>query len=128
MRTTHINALATRTNKWWVAEFSIDGREYGTQAHRLDLLEPMILDAAALMTGRDSAEFQVSLTIDAPQYSQPVEAYKRAAHIAREAEAEAAQVSRETVQFLRSQHLPMRDIGALMGISPQRVSQLAKAQ
>ncbi|MFY9262591.1 MAG: hypothetical protein GX483_01965 [Actinomycetaceae bacterium] len=122
-----IEARAIRDNPWWVAEFAIEGREYGTQARRLDLLEGMIRDAAALMTGRAKDSFDIRLTVEDEYVKQLVSAYQESARIAREAEAVAAASSRRAVRELRARNMSMRDIGKLMGISVQRVSQLAKA-
>ncbi|MDD7464622.1 MAG: hypothetical protein PUK59_00010 [Actinomycetaceae bacterium] len=125
--TTRINATAIRDGSWWIAEFTLNGREYGTQAKRLDQLESMVKDAAALMSGEPEDSFSVSFVIDMPQYMDAVNAYKEAAMRAREADEAAAQASRAAVRMLRDTQLPMRDIGTLMGISAQRVSQLARA-
>lgn len=125
---THIDARAIRDDDWWIAEFNLDGHEYGTQAKRLDLLEGMVKDAAALMSGQPEDSFSVSFVIDMPQYLESVNAYKSAAQRAREADDVAARASRDAVRALREANLSMRDIGTLMGISVQRVSQLAKAQ
>lgn len=48
-----IQAEAVKDGQWWVAEFSLDGRAYGTQARRIDQLQDMVADAAALMSGAD---------------------------------------------------------------------------
>lgn len=77
------------------------------------------------MTDRDEDTFTVDVVVDAPDYLQVVEDYKTAAAAAQEA-AEAAQgASRAAVARLRVAGLPVRDVATLMGVSPQRVSQLA---
>ena len=58
---TLIEANAVRDDGWWVAEFSLEGKEFGTQARRLDQLESMIKDAASLMTGEPAEEFDVNI-------------------------------------------------------------------
>ncbi|SPT53735.1 Uncharacterised protein [Actinomyces bovis] len=52
--------------------------------------------------------------------------YKDRAKEAAAAEAKAASASRIAVAVLRQDGLPVRDVALLMGISPQRVSQLAR--
>lgn len=121
-----IKATATHSDGWWVAEFSIDGRTYGTQAKRIDKLEDMIFDAATLMTGQPETEFEIELEMAVPQFKSLVDEYRARAEDASRAEQVASETSRRTVKALRKANLSMRDIGALMGISPQRVSQLAK--
>lgn len=123
---THINATATRCDGWWSADFTINNREYGTQARRLDQLEAMIKDAAALMTGQPEETFAVTIE----PCGLPLEAinrYKNATKAAQEAEQELSASSRAAVRFLTQAGLSMRDIGSIMGVSVQRVSQLAKA-
>lgn len=61
---TQINATATRTSGWWVANFTVGGHEYGTQARRLDQLEHMVKDAAALMTDQPEDSFTVHIDIE----------------------------------------------------------------
>lgn len=57
-----INVTATRDGKWWVAEFVINGHEYGTQAKHLSQIPAQVADAASLMTGQNAEAFTVMLT------------------------------------------------------------------
>lgn len=122
-----IRVSAVRDDGWWVGTFTLDGREMGTQARRLDQLEAMVLDAAALMTDRPESDFTALVKVEDPRYADLVDEYRARAEVAAEAEALAARTSRETVAALREDGLPMRDVARLMGISTQRVSQLAHA-
>ncbi|WP_196717427.1 hypothetical protein [Actinomyces trachealis] len=120
---TAIKATVQRDGKWWVVDFTIDGHEYATQARQLDQVEAMVKDAAALMTDRN--EDTVTVDVNAPDYLEVVEDYRAAATAANNT-AEAAQgASRAAVTRLRAAGLPVRDVATLMGVSPQRVSQLA---
>ena len=107
--TTQIHATAERGNGWWVVTFSVDGTEFGTQAKRLDQINDI--------------DYEVT---DA-RYVDLVNEYKIRAHEALEAEHEAASASRRAVAAMREDGLPLRDVASMMGISPQRVSQLAHA-
>ena len=122
-----IRVSAVRDEGWWVGTFTVDGREMGTQARRLDQLEAMVLDAAALMTDRPESDFIALVEVEDQRYADLVDEYRARAEAAAEAEALAARTSRETVAALREDGLPMRDVARLMGISTQRVSQLAHA-
>lgn len=124
---TDITAHAIRENGWWVADFTCDGKEYGTQAKRLDQLMDMVKDASALMTGRPEDTFDVHIVVDMAEYISEVEKYKEAAAQARDAEAKVAAASRSAVAKLKKANLGVRDIATLMGVSPQRVSQLSHA-
>ncbi len=58
---TSLDTTVTRDRNWWVAECTFHGKEYGTQARRLDQIEEMVKDAAALITG-DSVSPLTSLS------------------------------------------------------------------
>ncbi|MDY5151354.1 hypothetical protein R6G85_02480 [Actinotignum urinale] len=122
--TTTITAKVTRDNGWWVAFFTLNGIEYGTQARRLDQLDTMIKDAINLVTDKPGSDVEVSLKLDMPEVSELVDDYKAKVRISREAESVASQASRHTVNVLRSLGLTVRDVASLMDISAQRVSQL----
>lgn len=124
---TKINATATRHNGWWVAEFAINGKEYGTQAKRLDLLDHMIRDAASLMTGTSQDAFEINIEISGLQNPELIDAYKTASLNAKKAEEQLSTTSRKAIKTLTASGLSMRDIGTIMGISMQRVSQLANS-
>lgn len=123
---THIDATATRNKGWWVADFTVNNHDYGTQARRLDQLEAMIKDAAALMTGQPEESFTISLALDGIP-TDAVNRYKNAFKAAREAEQELSCSSRNAVHLLTQAGLSMRDVGSIMSLSAQRVSQLAKS-
>ena len=125
--TTQIHATAERGNGWWVVAFSVDGTEFGTQAKRLDQINDMVADAASLMTGRPESDFIIDYEVTDARYVDLVNEYKIRAHEALEAEHEAASASRRAVAAMREDGLPLRDVASMMGISPQRVSQLAHA-
>ncbi len=65
--TTQINALATKIDNWWIAEFTIDGHEYGTQAKQFHQLEAMIKDAFNLLTGLPQTECLINISINVNQ-------------------------------------------------------------
>lgn len=122
---TKINATATRINGWWNVEFELGGREMGTQSRRFNQVDSMVKDAAALMTGESEASFTVEVRLNAPAYNALVGEYQQAAREAKEAEMRVASLSRKTVKVLREDGLSVKEVSALMGLSPQRISQLA---
>ncbi|WP_406709507.1 hypothetical protein [Trueperella pyogenes] len=123
---TLIKATATHAGRWWIGEFTIDGREYGTQARRLDQLEAMIKDATSLMTNEEPDTFTVAITPVGIPFS-IVSEYHTAAEASRTAESRLSAASRAAVHTLTEAGLSMRDVGTLMGLSVQRVSQLARS-
>lgn len=54
-----IKTTITKNNDWWIAEFVIDEKEYGTQGKTLTELELMVKDAAGIMTGTPREEFLI---------------------------------------------------------------------
>lgn len=120
-----INATVTRGEKWWVAEFVIDGHEYGTQAKHLSQIPAQVADAAALMTDLPVEDFAVAITASEPAWVELIEQYQQANADLKRAQDEVRAASRQAVTELQAQGLSGRDVATLMGISPQRVSQLA---
>lgn len=119
-----MEATATRTGGWWAVEApSIPG--LFTQARRLDQIPDLIVEAAALLGHDvDAADVQVRPALsddDRELLTRTLEA-RRAA---RAAESEASRASRELVARLRAEGFTVRDVAAVVGISPQRVSALA---
>lgn len=122
--TTRLTARSTRTGGWWAVEVpEVSGLV--TQARRLDQVTAAVLDAAALLTGRPESDFEVEVipVLDADDVSVVRIARERRAELA-DAEQAAARASRAAVARLRSEGLTVRDVAVIMGMSPQRVSQL----
>ncbi|WP_172120991.1 hypothetical protein [Actinomyces faecalis] len=119
-----INATVTQDGRWWVADFTVDGHEYGTQARRLSDITAQVADAAALMTDRDPSDYTITITAADPRWAALIDDYQRAAADLARAQDAARDASRAAVTALRAQGVTGRDVAALMGISPQRVSQL----
>ena len=125
MDTTRLTARAVRSGGWWAIDV-VEVAGLHTQARRLDQVEAMVLDAATLLTGRPEEQFAVTVVPALPEADQQVVQTARARSGAlAAAERAAAQASRTAVARLREDGLTVRDVAAIMGISPQRVSQLA---
>lgn len=89
-----------------------------------------IREALALFIDRDAAKAEFDEEIRPPAGAREVVERARASRIAADrAASEAQEATRVAVDILaRDQHLPMRDIADLIGISYQRVHQLASSQ
>lgn len=118
-----IKARATRSGGWWAVEFDSPAGARVTQARRLDQVEEMVRDICD-MDGVDVTSVEVDGILSADDRPL-VDDYKRLAADATAAVEAAAQASRAAVTALREEGLSVRDVASLMGISPQRVSQLA---
>jgi predicted RNase H-like HicB family nuclease len=119
-----VTATVERGTGWWVVEVpEIQGLH--TQARRLDQVAAMVRDAASLLTGQPSESFNVELAVVLPEaLSENLARRARAAAEAREAQAKASALTRESVRELAAEGLTSRDIGQLLGVSYQRAAQL----
>lgn len=117
-----IIARATREGGWWAVSFDSPTGTFHTQARRLDQVEGMVRDILD-SEGVGAATIEVEPQIPTRD-RQAVDQARGSATAAAEAVELAATRSREAVALLKADGLTVRDIGTLMGISPQRVSQL----
>lgn len=118
-------AQATRTGEWWAVEVpTIPG--LFTQAKRLDQIPELVEDAAGML-GVDVVASDVRVETALSEEDRAlVERVRVTREAARSAEAEASAASRAAVARLRSYGFTVRDVAAVIGVSPQRVSALAR--
>ena len=118
-------ATAHREGDWWVIDVTDVG---ATQAKRLDRVEHMARDLVASMQGvtYNDVRVQVSYELE-PALVAVVSAAHAAAEDAKEAQKRATELSRAAVNLLQAEKLSLRDIAAIIGVSFQRVHQLAHA-
>ena len=123
-----VTAKVTRSGEWWAVEVpEVPG--VFTQAKRLEQVPEMVRDAVALMAEVDegSVEVDIEARVSIPLDEQIMRA-KALSQQARSASDQAAELRRQMVARLRhEEHLTVRDVGVLLDISPQRVSQLENA-
>lgn len=122
---TTYTAVAERSGGWW----AIRVRELPgvfTQARRLDQVESTVRDAISIFLDVDPASFEVEVTEVLPDSTiDEVRAAREARVRAAIAQGAADAATRTAVYRLINSGLTVRDIGRVLGISPQRVSQLA---
>src|SRR5271155_498458 len=121
----------TREGRWWMVHIpEIAGPP---QARRLSEAPTMAREFIALDRGIPLKEINVEVTsvrIEQPDAGDLLESANQIKHIraqANELERESAKRAREYAHWLVSHGVPVRDIAALLEISPQRVSQLANS-
>lgn len=126
MKTYAVNV--TRDGKWWmVAIPEINGL---TQARRLSEAETMAREYIALSTDVPIADVAVRIAIqavgDVDVAASVAEIGRRRDEVAA-LEAETRKQAELLAKRLAAAHVPVRDIGTLMGVSFQRAHQLVTA-
>lgn len=116
--------VAERSGDWWAISVP-DVRGAFTQAKRLDQVEDMAREAVSLLLDVPADSFEVELEPHvALKLGRSVDEAVAASDRAREAAATASRAMRDAAQAAASEGLTVRDIGTLLHVSPQRVSQL----
>ncbi|MCS5732027.1 helix-turn-helix domain-containing protein [Herbiconiux moechotypicola] len=124
---THYAVTAEWTGRWWVLQ-AVDAPGAISQVRHLAHVDE-IIEAIAFVTGQHESEIEVDLepTIPGPVADELARADEARA-LARHHNAVAASKSRAAVQLLRSSGMSLDDIGAMLHVSKQRVSQLLKGR
>jgi hypothetical protein len=118
-------ARAERVGRWWAVAVEADARTIHTQARRLDQVEAMAREATALALAVDPRSFELSIATELPAEEEDLIARARdARERAARAQVESMTVVRDAVRALAAKGLSTRDVGALLGISYQRVAQI----
>jgi|1186.fasta_scaffold326301_1 DNA-directed RNA polymerase specialized sigma subunit len=123
---TYYRARAWREDPWWVIEVEGVG---ATQAKTVDKIDHMARALVADVEGVPYDEVGITVHIDLPDaVAKDVRTMKEASARAADLTREAARLQREVVQKLHvNEHLTGREIAAVLGVTPGRVSQLFKA-
>ena len=114
-----------RSGSWWAVTIPQIRGAY-TQAKRLDHVEAMAREVIALMLDIDETDVG-ALDIEVEPPSSVVDllaALRQSERAAEDARRAVAAAQRRAVDELRAAGLPMRDVGRLLGVSHQRVSQI----
>ncbi len=122
---TTYRVVAQRGEKYWVLTVpEVPG--VFSQARNLREVEPMIRDALSLGLEVPPDSFAVDVEVELPKDElAELRAIKAAQAQALSLQRETAVRSKELVARLESEGLTKRDIGQVLGVSQQRVSQLA---
>lgn len=117
-------ATATREGKFWVIEVADVGV---TQGRTVGEAKEMTRDLIAVMADVPADDVRLEIDFQVGDVSpKELRGARRAVADAAEAQERAAQVSRQMVAKLRNAGVSGRDVAGILGISPQRVSQLGK--
>lgn len=124
MKRERYTAHAQRGEGWWAIEVP-DVPGVFSQARRIGQVEYMARDAIALMLDVEPDSFDVDVKLELPaEWQAWADKVRLARTSADEAERHAGATAREVARQLKAAGLPVRDVGAVLGVSPQRVSQL----
>ncbi len=114
-----------KAGAWRVRVPQLDNLLISTK--RLDSATEQIKDLVHEYQGIDRCEVIVKVETSMPGIMCDLELAQAKMREANRLQEEASKEIREVVSRLRSEGLSMRDIGVLLGISPQRVAQLAES-
>lgn len=118
--------LARRWAKGW--ELHIDGVGV-TQSRTLTYAEDMVRDYIALDLGIEPDSFEVRITPEIGEgLDEDIAAVQKEIRTAERALAVAAERSRAIVRELTAKGLSGREVARVLGVSPQRVSQLLRSR
>lgn len=116
---------AVRSGNWWAITVpELDG--VFSQARRLDQVEACAREAIAMLLGVDeSAVGELAVSVTPPDtVADLLRQLDVSEAAAASATAQTATLRRQVAQELLDEGFPMRDVGQLIGVSHQRVSQI----
>lgn len=123
-----MSTYIAHARKWdggW--ELHIDGVGV-TQSRTLRDAERMVRSYVSMDTGADRDSFEVEIVPDLAGLEGQVRQVRGSTARAEEAQRKAATMARTVVRDLKAWGLSGNDMSALLKVSPQRVSQLAKSE
>lgn len=114
-----VEVKAARSGREWDAMLTIGGETIRVRARTFAQITPLV-ERALVDAGREGEELRVTTAYD--------DAKRGADQASAEAEAAAkmaSEIRRSIIRKMRAEGLSQDDIGAILGISRQRVSQLS---
>lgn len=122
MKINKATAIAKRSDGWWAIEVpEIPG--LFTQARRLDQAEEMVRDAAKMLDyDIDEVDVQPKLSDEDERMLKELLSARNEANKAQE---KASYLTRQTINVFRKKGITVRDIAGMIGVTPQRVSNLS---
>lgn len=119
-----IKALVERQDDGWlIAVPELDN--YKTTVKRLDKGTEMVKTLAEKVTGESKCDIVVKVEAVMPGIICDIESAQAKMREATRLQEEASNEIRDAVARMRDRGLTMRDIAILLGVTPQRVAQLA---
>jgi predicted RNase H-like HicB family nuclease len=120
-------ADARKDGRWWFVH--VPELDTAGQARSASEVEDVAREVIGLWLNTEPDTFDVEVSIEIPgDAGSAWEEAKRREAVAREENAAAASLARRAVASLRAQGLTYRDAGLVLGLSAQRVQQLAASR
>ena len=116
-------ARCEREGKWWVVYVDVAGVQRATQVRRLDHVEENVREILDLY-GVDTSEVMIIIDILVPGAQEEVARALALRQRLDEASRDAAAATSAAAKTLVAQGLSLRDAGAVLGVSFQRIQQL----
>jgi hypothetical protein len=116
----------TREGRWWMVE--VPALDLLTQARRVSEIETMAREIIAVTRDVKMSDVEVDITafiVDGVDMLTVINDVRAKRDAAEAAERAAGEAMRDAVRALTSHSAPVRDVGELLGVSHQRVSQLS---
>jgi hypothetical protein len=118
-------ARAVRDGDWWAIDVLEDPRLF-TQARRLDLVEYMARDVISLWFEVPEDSFDLDVQVELPpKVREVVDAVDAVRVRSTAAQREESETLRAAADAMLVSGLTLRDAGRLLGVSHQRIAQLA---
>jgi hypothetical protein len=124
-----VTAIAQPSGRWWAVEIpDLNDGGIFTQARHLQEVPAMAAEAVALILQIDQAQIDVQVQVQLPPSARAhLDAAERLRAQAAAAQHAAAEEARAAARALRETGLPLREVGAALGVSYQRAHQLLSA-
>lgn len=127
--THHYKVEVTRDGRWWMVH--VPELDQLTQARRIGEVEEMARSLIAISTGTRVSDIAIDIvSVNVPAVGDIASVANNVRQLrtrARDSEAEAAAATIKYSRQMADAGIPVRDIAQLLGISPQRVSQLVNS-
>lgn len=124
---TRYTVTATRDGGWWsLIAADVDGREVASQSRRLDQADGAIREAIALVLDVDEHSFEVDIVpqLDEEKVSDETFELLELRQELAELTERSRRLTPKAVAELRAAGLTVRDVAALVGVTPSRISQI----
>lgn len=115
-----------RHGDWWSVHADVPGAVVWTQCRRLDQAEPTVREAIALALDVPPGSFEVEVeSAIEPRLRAQIDAALALSRLADQAQKASSLMSTQAARTLKDDRMTVGDIGTLLSLSAQRISQLA---